>query len=96
MVKNIKLKNFYKEIEKLRKPKSDDPYDDRVTHCLLLHESGGKTHRFEVRGWRKIQNGVLYLSVVNWTLCAGSASMELDEENVDKFIIEPDIWKIVE
>jgi hypothetical protein len=94
MEKNTKLKNFYNELEKLRKPKSDDPYDNRVTHCLLLHEYQGKTHRFDVRGWNKIKGGKLYISVVNWTMCAGTASLELDEGTVDKFIIEEDIYKV--
>ncbi len=84
-----KLLNFYNELEKLRKPEFDDPYDNRITHCYLLHEVDGKIHEFIVRGWTPIKDGVLDVSVVNWTIAAGSASLGLTEDRVDK-------WKIKE
>ena len=83
-----KLSEFYNELEKLRKPKSDDPYDNRVTHCVLLHNYNSKEHKFDVRGWRPIKDGVLNISVVNWTMCAGTASLDLKEDTVGGFVIK--------
>ena len=85
-----KLDKFYDELEKLRKPKSDDPYDSRITHCILIHNYKDKDHSFEVRGWRPIKDGLLNISVVNWTMCAGTASLILEEDNVDGFSIRKD------
>ncbi len=83
-----KLLNFFNKLEKLRKPKSEDPFDNRITHCYLIHEIDGKKHRFEVRGWKPIKEGILDISVVNWTVCAGYAHLELTEELVTNFKIE--------
>jgi hypothetical protein len=83
-----KLEEFYNKLETLRKPKSDDPYDNRITHCYLLYVHEGKTHKFDVRGWSEIKDDILRIGVVNWTLCAGSASLELTEEYVDDWTIE--------
>jgi hypothetical protein len=82
-----KLQDFYNKLETFRKPESDDPYDRRITHCYLAYTHDNKEHTFEVRGWRDIKNGVLCISVVNWTLCAGSAIIEMDEEIVDEYRI---------
>ena len=83
-----KLQDFYNKLENFRKPESDDPYDSRITHCYLAYTHDNKEHTFEVRGWRKIKDGVLYMSVVNWTLCAGTASIEMDEDIVDGYKIK--------
>jgi hypothetical protein len=89
-----KLKEFLKTLETYRKPPSDDPYDNRVTHCYLAYELKGKTHHFEVRGWaKKIDSeGVLKIAVVNWTLCAGTAMLYMDEDIVDEYKILESIY----
>jgi len=84
----MSLIDFYKKLETLRKPKPDDPYDNRVTHCYLLHYKDGKNHRCSVRGWGEIKDGVLEISIVNYTLCAGYAVLELTEELVPEWAIE--------
>jgi hypothetical protein len=83
-----KLQAFYKELETFRKPKSEDPYDDRVTHCYLAYTHNGKEHTFEVRGWGKIKDNVLRVLVVNWTLCAGTATIDMNEDIVDGYKIK--------
>lgn len=89
MKKQSKIKLFKKELEKHKKPPSDDPYDNRVTHCYLKYvHTDGKEHIFEVRGWaKKIENDELRISVVNWTLCAGTATLYLKEEIADSYRI---------
>jgi hypothetical protein len=82
-----KLNLFYETLETFRKPESDDPYNRRVTHCYLAYTHNNKEHRFEVRGWRKIKDGVLLISAVNWTLCAGTVSIEMNEDIVDGYRI---------
>jgi hypothetical protein len=83
-----KLQDFYDKLETFRKPESDDPYDRRITHCYLAYTHDNKEHTFEVRGWRKIKDGVLYISAVNWTLCAGTVSIEMNEDIVDFYRIK--------
>jgi hypothetical protein len=83
-----KLANFRSQLELHRKPKSDDPYDDRTNHCYLRYNHEGKDHCFQVRGWGKIKNNELAISVVNWTLTAGPASLHVKEETVDNYKIE--------
>lgn len=83
-----KLEEFYKKIETLRKPPSDDPFDNRITHFHLLYTHEGKVHRFQVRGWGEIKDGELDLSVVNWTIGAGTAGLTLNEDRVDLWTIE--------
>lgn len=89
-----KLQEFLKTLEIYRKPPSDDPYDNRITHCYLSYEHEGKTHHFEVRGWaKKIDSeGVLKISVVNWTLCAGTAMLYMDEDILDGYKIIESIY----
>lgn len=83
-----KLDVFLKNLNKLKKPKSRDPYESgRTNHCDLEHEHKGVKHVFEVRGWGKIENGELMVHVVNWTLCAGTATLTLNEERVDSYRI---------
>jgi hypothetical protein len=85
-----KLNIFYETLETYRKPKSDDPYEDRTTHCYLEYIHEGKPHTFEVRGWSKIKDGILNISVVNWTLCAGTATIYMNEDIVDGYRIKED------
>lgn len=89
-----KLEEFLKTLETYIKPPNDDPYDNRVTHCYLAYDHGGKTHHFEVRGWaKKIDSeGVLKISVVNWTLCAGTAVLYMDAKIVDDYKIIESIY----
>lgn len=86
--------NFYDELEKYRKPKpSAEDYacgDTRVTHCYLKLANKDKWHWFEVRGWTEVKNEQLVISVVNWTLCAGTAWLELTNKNVNDYIISED------
>jgi hypothetical protein len=87
------LIKFYETLESYRKPPSDDPYDNRVTHCYLSYEHEGKTHHFEVRGWKPIdETGTLYISVVNWTLCAGTAGLYMNTGIVDDYKILESIY----
>jgi hypothetical protein len=85
----IKLKKFIEKLESYRKKPSDDPYDNRVTHCYLKYLSeDNKNHFIEVRGWKFYsEEEYLYLAIVSWTICAGAASLEIREEDVDKFEI---------
>lgn len=86
-----KLQAFHKALKLHRKPKSDDPYDNRVTHCHLIYFKDGKPHRFEVRGFpSRIKNHKLSISAVNWSLCAGTCSIELTEDKVHEWLIEED------
>lgn len=81
----MKLEKFYKELERHRKPRVSGY--DRITHCYLSHEENGEVHHFEVRGWKPIEDGVLNISLVNWTIVAGSCSLFLTEELVDQWDI---------
>ena len=82
------LHDFYKELERLRKPKSDDPYDNIVTHCYLLFEKiPEELHFFEVRGWKEIKDDKLDVSAVCWTAAAGTCSVYLSEDNLKYFKI---------
>lgn len=89
-----KLKDFYNKLESLRKPKpSAEDYacgDTRVTHCYLKLWHNDEWHRFEVRGWTEVKNNEFTISVVNWTLCAGTAWLELTNKNVNDYIISED------
>lgn len=81
-----KLQVFYDTLEENRKPESFDPYDDRVTHCYLTYEKNNVSHSFEVRGWNlKNKPRRIFVSAVNWTLCAGPCSIEITESNVDQW-----------
>lgn len=83
----MSLIDYYNRLESLRKPKPNDPYDNRVTHCYLVHNIEGEDHYFQVRGWNKIKDEILKISVVNRTCCAGTATIELTEELIPKFKI---------
>jgi len=62
-----RLKKFLAELEAHRKPKSDDPYDNRITHCYMTYKTKDKEHRFEVRGWTA-KKDMIDISAVNWTI----------------------------
>lgn len=84
-----KLKKFKNDLHKYHR--YDVEYDDRYTFChlVLMKETRGvKYPIFEVRGWTAHKKEIR-LSVVNWTICAGTASLELNEENIDE-------WRILE
>lgn len=83
-----KLQNFYNRLEGLKKPRPDDPYDNRVTHCYLLYKVEDIEHKIEVRGWGSIENGELKVYIVSWSLCAGTGMLTLNESIVDKFTIK--------
>lgn len=56
---------------------------------------GVKYARFEVRGWgkpAKLPNGkwMLEVSAVNWTITAGTCTLQLNEDDIDKFEILED------
>lgn len=79
------LNEFYLSLESKRKFKDPaDPYE-RITHCVLSTTHGGEDHLFHVRGWAPIKDGKLIVAVVNWTLCAGTATLELTEDSVRDF-----------
>jgi len=82
------LEEFHDKLEENRKESDPEDYYERLCHCVLLLEKDGKDHRFEVRGWRPLEDGKLNISVVNWTLCAGAASLTLSADNVEEFRIE--------
>jgi len=78
------LEQFYEELENHRKP---NPSGDRVTHCYLLHTLDNVEHKIEVRNWGPIESNVLSISIVSWTLCAGTGVLELTEDSANKFEI---------
>ncbi len=83
-----KIKSFAEELHKYHKYVE---YDDRHTFCHLVcmkELRGVKYPVFEVRGWG-VKKTTLNVSVVNWTVCAGTASLELNEENISD-------WRILE
>jgi hypothetical protein len=87
----MNLKEFREQLELFREPPSEDPDPyDRTNHCYLVHNHNGKDHNFQVRGWGKIKDNVLQVSVVNWTLCAGPASLHLTEDIVGLYKITKD------
>lgn len=91
-----KLEQLHNSLELLKKPYLDDPYDNRQTHAHLLFNNEGKSHVFEVRGWLPIKDGELNVSVVNWTMCAGTARLTLSEDNVEDWHISEDDLKRLE
>jgi hypothetical protein len=86
-----KLTDFYDELEKNRKPKSRDPYDDRTNHCYMIFKGkDGKDHQFQVRGWHWNDKPLIIdVFAVNWTLSAGPCSIEISEKNIDLWKITP-------
>lgn len=83
-----RIDDFKNKLEARRKPKNPDNYRERITHCHILYtDHAGKEHSFEVRGWGHIMGGKLDVGVVNWTLCAGPATITIDVNNVDLFRI---------
>jgi len=78
------------------KIRDEDAYgDNRHTYChlLFLGKQDGKVHRFEVRGFTyKSEYPVLDISVVNWTMIAGTGGLVLknDPEQLKNWIIEED------
>lgn len=91
-----KTKALWKALEKHKKPDPEDCYDSgRVTHCHLLYLDHPKKPIFEVRGWSKekdTSSGLTMLNIraVNWTVCAGTCSMNIKEDNADKWVILED------
>ena len=83
-----KIQAFYDELETHHKPKSDDPYEDRITHCYLEYNHKSEPHTFEVRGWGKLKNNTLTVYAVNWTITAGYCHIEINENNVDNYRIK--------
>lgn len=82
------MNEFYKELETHRKPPSDDPYDNKITHCYLVYtKKPDEFHFFEVRGWGKIKDEEIGVSAVNWTLCAGTCSVTITDKNCNDFDI---------
>ena len=81
------IKEFRQRLESFRKPDSDDPYEDRITHCYLEYIHKGKPHQFEVRGWSRIKENYLTVYAVCWTLTAGPCSIEINESNVGDYRI---------
>lgn len=85
-----KITNFFDELERNRKQKSRDQYDDRTNHCYLVYNKEGVDHKFQVRSWNwKSKPLILSVFAVNWTLSAGPCSVEISEKNVDLFKITP-------
>ena len=85
------LEEFYNTLESYRVlPDLDDPYEDRLTHCYLILNLNNKDHRWEVRGWNPLKNGILTVYAVNWTLAAGYCSINFTEELLkkNKWVIE--------
>ena len=76
------LNDFFQELESHRKPPSDDPYDNRITHCYIECDD----IRFEVRGWNFIE-GILYVSAVNWSHLAGTCMIDITKKNFRQFKI---------
>lgn len=81
------IEQFYKKLQNFKKPRLSYDYDSQITHCFIVHTIEDVDHYFEVRGWKEPKDGKLHVSVVNWTLCAGTAILTLTEENVKKFKI---------
>jgi hypothetical protein len=81
---------FIKQLNTYKKPKSRDQYDDRVTHCYMTIIKDGILHNFEVRGWgHKSGSKEIFVSAVNWTICAGPCSITITKENV----LDWTVWK---
>lgn len=87
-----KLEIFYDKL--LKYDKKPDEFDSRPTWCHILTRHKGELHRFEVRWakyWSDVQENsldVIHINVVNWTLCAGTATLTLSNDNVGQFVIE--------
>lgn len=91
-----KLIHFKRRLDKLKKanpdPDPNDPYGrGRHSYCTLVYMSKQVgIHFFEVRGYRLTKNGtMLDISSCNWTLSAGTCTIELTEENLNE-------WNILE
>ena len=88
--------DLYTALEKHRKPEdNDDVYDiGRTTHCHLIYldEAYSKKYPiFEVRGWKiNKDQDKLRVSAVNWTITAGTCSLEFNKGNLDKWAILED------
>jgi hypothetical protein len=80
-----KLEELYQQLENNRDPGSDDPYH-RPYHGTLLYTkpNDNAVHKFEVRGFKK-EGDKLKLSVVNWTMCAGTATLTVSDKNVGQW-----------
>jgi hypothetical protein len=87
----MKIRQFYKALERRRKPPSDDPYDRRLTHCYLHITEKGKVHVFEVRGfsWKAEPKGCLVIvAAVNYTMAAGYCILELYKDDIKNIVIK--------
>ncbi len=92
---SAKLSQFFIELQKykdINPDTSDDIYDKgRHTYCHIIWMN--KEHnfpKFEVRGWA-LRGPILNVSVVNWTVTAGTASLSLNDDNLEEFkILEDD------
>jgi hypothetical protein len=80
------LKAFYNKLESFRKPPPEYP-GDRVVHCHIKTSIDGQEHTFEVRGFYKPKDEAMEVSVVNWTLCAGTAWLTLTEDSIINYTI---------
>ncbi len=85
----------YKILNPKYQPSADEDYygdAGRHTYCHLLYL--GKTekpgpHRFEVRSWH-LNYLTMSVGAVNWTLCAGTCSINITEDNVKDWVILED------
>lgn len=86
-----KLEKFYTAMIKHKKV-DKDPYNrGRTTWCHLLVKHKDELHKLQVRGLSFTkEKDVLTVSIVNWTMCAGTATLTLTEENCGRYIIEED------
>ncbi len=89
-----KLMHFKRRLDKLKKANPfDKEYHEpgRHSYCtLILMSKEHGIHFFEVRGYKLKKDGtMLDVSSCNWTLSAGTCSIELTEDNLHE-------WNILE
>lgn len=94
------IKQLLRRLEHYRKvnPRvrdEDDYGDDRHNFCHLIYldKVTKKAHRFQVRGWSyDMLMETLNISVVNWTMLAGTGSLTLKNvpEELAKWVVAED------
>ena len=89
------LNELHDTLEHLRKEYNPAIHErGRVTHCHLVYtHTDGREHIFEVRSWKPINDeGILCINAVNWTICAGTCTIEMTEERLKDWRVCEDIF----
>lgn len=84
----LKRLNFYRDVKNPKPLIDEDGYDvGRHTYCNLVIFKDNEPHLFEVRGFNML-NGILQVYAVNWSIAAGTCTVNVTEDVIDLLKIE--------